>query len=111
MRGKIENINGKIVFSYADGEYELRSHPYEPCLYICKNDEMIKILHNAFEAYDLPEIFDANETVRAITAIIEKAFEKRTFPLSRKLTKSPYIAFKVCAKPAPSVEAIPLMPW
>ena len=49
MSGKIENINGKVIFSYTDGEYELRSHPYEPCLYIYKDDEMIKILHNAFD--------------------------------------------------------------
>jgi len=66
MRGEIENINGKIIFSYTDGEYELRSHPYEPCLYIYKDGEMIKILHNAFEVYDLPSIFDSNGTVRAI---------------------------------------------
>ena len=76
MNGKIKNIEGKIIFTYTDGEYELRSHPYEPCLYICKNDEMIKILHNAFEAYDLPEIFDANETVRAIDG---KDFDEDAF--------------------------------
>lgn len=63
MHGKIENINGKIIFSSEDGEYGLRSHPYEPCLYIYKDDEMIKILHNAFEVYDLPSIFDSHGTV------------------------------------------------
>lgn len=66
MSGKIESINKKIVFNYMDGEYELRSHPYEPCLYIYRNDEMIKILHNAFEVHDLPDIFSSNGTVRAI---------------------------------------------
>ena len=66
MSGKIENINGKVIFSYTDGEYELRSHPYEPCLYIYKNEEMVKILHNAFEVYELPDIFGSNGTVRAI---------------------------------------------
>lgn len=76
MNGTIKNIEGKIIFSYADGEYELRSHPYEPCLYICKDDETIKILHNAFEVYDLPEIFDSNETVRAIDG---KDFDKDAF--------------------------------
>lgn len=34
MSDKIKNKNGKIVYSHADGEYELRSHPFEPCLYI-----------------------------------------------------------------------------
>ena len=66
MNGKIEDRNGKIIFSHTDGEYELQSHPFEPCLYIYKDDEMIKILHNAFEVYDLPSIFDSNGTVRAI---------------------------------------------
>ena len=66
MCGKIVNKNGLIIFSHADGEYELRSHPYEPCLYIYKDDEMIKILHNAFEVYDLPSIFNSHGTVRAI---------------------------------------------
>ena len=66
MSGKIENKNGKIFFSHTDGEYELRSHPYEPCLYICREAEIIKILHNAFEVDELPSIFDSNGTVRAI---------------------------------------------
>ena len=78
MNGKIEDINGKIIFSHTDGEYELRSHPYEPCLYIYKGDEMIKILHNAFEVYELPSIFEAGETVRAINGqdFDEEAFCK-----------------------------------
>lgn len=76
MNGTIKNIEGKIIFSYTGGEYELRSHPYEPCLYIYKDNEMIKILHNAFDAYDLPEIFDSNETVRAIDG---KDFDKDAF--------------------------------
>lgn len=66
MGKKIKNVNEKIIFSHAYGEYELRSHPYEPCLYIYKDDEMIKVLHNAFDVYELPSIFDAGETVRAI---------------------------------------------
>ena len=78
MNGKIEDINGKIIFSHTDGEYELRSHPYEPCLYIYKGDEMIKILHNAFEVYELPSIFEAGEAVRAINGqdFDEEAFCK-----------------------------------
>lgn len=66
MSGKIEYINGKIIFSHTYGEYKLSSHPYEPCLYIYKDDEMIKVLHNAFDVYELPSIFDAGKTVRAI---------------------------------------------
>lgn len=35
--------NGKIVYSHTDGEYELRSHPFEPCIYIYRDEEMIKL--------------------------------------------------------------------
>lgn len=78
MDHKITNKNGKIIFSHTDYEYELRSQPYEPCLYIYKDDKMIKVLRNAFDVYDLPEIFDANETVKAIDGQVfdEEAFCK-----------------------------------
>lgn len=76
MNEKIVNKNGAIIFSHADFEYELRSHPYEPCLYIYKDDEMIKVLHNAFDVYELPSIFDAGETVRAIDG---SDFDEETF--------------------------------
>ena len=66
----------RLFFSYTDCEYELRSHPYEPCLYIYRDDEMIKVLHNAFDVYDLPSIFDSGETVKAIDGsdLDEEAF-------------------------------------
>lgn len=63
MNYSLENIEDKVIFTYAGKAYELRSHPYEPCLYICENDEMIKILHNAFEAYDLVSRFEDGETL------------------------------------------------
>lgn len=62
----IKNINGKIIFFHIDCEYELRSHPFEPCLYIYRDEEIIKVIHNAFDVYELPSIFEAGETVRAI---------------------------------------------
>lgn len=58
----LEKTGDKVTFTYKAEEYELRSHPYEPCLYIFRNDEMVKILHNAFEADDLVERFEAGET-------------------------------------------------
>ena len=76
MSDKIKSKNGKIVYSHTDGEYELRSHPFEPCLYIYRGEEMIKVLHNAFDVYELPAIFDAGETVRAING---KDFDEEAF--------------------------------
>ena len=62
MKYSLDNIDDKVIFTYEGKEYELRSHPYEPCLYIYENDEMIKILHNAFEVYNLVERFESGET-------------------------------------------------
>ena len=76
MIGTIENRDDKVIFAYDDSEYELRSHPYEPCLYICKNDEIIKVLHTAFDAYDLPAIFEAGETV---TDVCREEYDKEAF--------------------------------
>lgn len=81
MSGKITNKNGEIIFSHTDGDYVLRSHPYEPCLYIYRGDELIKVLHNAFEVNELPSIFESGETVRAIDG---RNFDEEAF--SRVLT-------------------------
>lgn len=82
MSSKIINKNGKIIFLHIDCEYELRSHPYESCLYICKDDKIIKVLHNAFDVYELPSIFDAGETVRAINGL---DFDEEGMKLTGKL--------------------------
>ena len=66
MSSKIENRDGKIIFTSVDDEYELQSHPYEPCLYIRKDHDLIKVLHHAFDVYELPATFAANETVKGI---------------------------------------------
>lgn len=76
MGNKIEQRDGKVVFICQDGEYELRSHPYEPCLYIHKGDEMLKVLHNAFDVYELPAIFEAGETVKSVDG---KNYDQETF--------------------------------
>lgn len=65
MSYKLKRMDNKVIFTLEDEEYRLSSHPYEPCLYIYKNDEMIKIIHNAFDVDDLIEMFEASETVVA----------------------------------------------
>ena len=64
MKYMLENDKGKVIFTCGQEIYELRSHPYEPCLYICKDNEIVKVLHNAFETDCLPAIFEAGETVQ-----------------------------------------------
>lgn len=89
MDYKLENREERVIYVCDEKEYELRSHPYEPCLYIYKNDEMIKILHNAFEVYDLVEIFEAGETV---TGPDSKTFDQESFckVLSASISDSRY---------------------
>ena len=73
---ELENIGGKVIFTCDAKEYELKSHPYEPCLYLYRNNEMVKILHNAFEVYDLVKKFESGETVSAPDS---KQYDKEDF--------------------------------
>ena len=73
---RIEHHGDTVLFICGSDEYELTSHPYEPCLYINQNGQMIHILHNAFDAYNLPDIFDAGNTVRGING---KEYDKEAF--------------------------------
>lgn len=55
MNYELKSKSDRVIFVYKKVEYELKSHPYEPCLYVYLDDEIIKILHNAFDVYQLPE--------------------------------------------------------
>lgn len=72
----IEYRDEKVIFACDDDEFELRSHPYEPCLYIYKNNEMIKVLHNAFTEDEVIAAFEVGETV---TDICSKKYDKEAF--------------------------------
>lgn len=89
MNYSLYNIGDKVIFTNEGKEYELGSHPYEPCLYIYESDEMIKILHNAFEVYDLVEKFEAGET---LTGPDGKKYDKYSFckVLSAAISDSRY---------------------
>lgn len=65
-RFRIERRGDEVVFLFDERVYTLGSHPYEPCLYIKESGRIIRTLHNAFDAYDLPEIFARGETLRGI---------------------------------------------
>lgn len=56
---RIYRENDDIIFDN-NNKYILTSHPYEPCLYINEDGEIIKTVHNAFEVQDLPERFADN---------------------------------------------------
>lgn len=61
--GLLKHWNGGVVFSFNGQDYTLGSHPYEPCLYIGKGGRILCTLHNAFDAYELPETFARGESL------------------------------------------------
>lgn len=64
--GRLFRRDEDVVFQYGNAEYTLGSHPYEPCLYIKKDGRTLRTLHNAFDAYELPERFAAGEILTGI---------------------------------------------
>lgn len=72
----LSKSNDKVIFGYKGKEYELTSHPYEPCTYIRKDGMIIRVLHNGFDVYDLPERFEAGET---LTGIDGKEYDEEQF--------------------------------
>lgn len=39
----------EIVFVYRTKQYQIRSHPSEPCTFICEGDKVLHTLHSGFE--------------------------------------------------------------
>lgn len=58
--------NSKIVFVYCTKQYEIRSHPSEPCTYICLNDEIVHTLHNAFDTSLIEKMILRDKSFKAI---------------------------------------------
>lgn len=54
-------LNDNILFVYNNARYQLTSNSYEPCLYIKNNGLAVCVLHNSFDAYDLPDKFERDE--------------------------------------------------
>ena len=59
------NLNpDELTYTYKNETYQLYSHPYEPCLYLYKGDELVCTLHNAYNPEQLVKAFSAGETVQ-----------------------------------------------
>lgn len=74
--GLLKRMGDEVVFLYDETEYTLGSHPYEPCLYIKKDGGIVRTLHNAFTADELPERF-AEDGV--LTGIDGKEYDLESF--------------------------------
>ena len=75
------------VFFESNGTiYELTSQPYEPCLYIKKEGQIIKTIHNAWTTDTLSEIFQEGGTIEAFNG--ERYSEKEFCTILEKFIES-----------------------
>ena len=59
------NLNSdKVTYTYKNEIYQLYSHPYEPCLYLYRGDELVCALHNAYNPEQLVNAFSAGKTIK-----------------------------------------------
>lgn len=61
-----------VFFIENDSIYYITSHPYEPCIYIKKEDKIVAIIHNSFTTC---EIIDVSRGKYKITAISGKEYD------------------------------------
>jgi len=62
--GTLNLGSDEVAYVYKGETYRLYSHPYEPCLYLYRGDELVCTLHNAYNPQQLAEAFLAGETVK-----------------------------------------------
>lgn len=55
-----------VVFIHGGVEYDLASHPYEPCLHIRRDGGIIRVLHNAFEVSEIHRMLGGGGTLHGI---------------------------------------------
>ena len=59
------NLNSdEVSYTYKDVIYQLSSHPYEPCLYLQRGDEIICVLHNAYTTEQIMDAFTAGRSLK-----------------------------------------------
>ena len=66
MEGDFGSLNlnsDEVTYTYKNETYQLHSHPYEPCLYLYRGDELVCALNNAYNPEQLVNAFSAGKTV------------------------------------------------
>ncbi len=58
--------SGQIIFSYRAKDYVIRSHPYEPCTYICQDEEVLHTLHSGFETCEIEKMILKDKQFRSV---------------------------------------------
>ena len=62
--GMLNLSSDEVTYTYKNEIYQLHSHPYEPCLYLYRGDQLVCALHNAYNPEELVKAFSAGETVK-----------------------------------------------
>ena len=62
--GTLNLGSDEVTYVYKGETYRLYSHPYEPCLYLYRGDELVCALHNAYNPQQLVKAFSSGETVK-----------------------------------------------
>ena len=62
--GILNLSSDEVTYTYKNEIYRLSSHPYEPCLFLYRGDELVCVLHNAYNPEHLVKAFSAGETVK-----------------------------------------------
>ena len=62
--GMLNLSSDEVTYTYKNEIYRLSSHPYEPCLFLYRGDELVCVLHNAYNPEHLVKAFSAGETVK-----------------------------------------------
>ena len=70
----------EVSYVYKGITYRLSSHPYEPCLYLWKGDEIVCALHNAYNPEQLVDAFTAGKTVKTnYGKDYDKEYDEKSF--------------------------------
>lgn len=99
--GLLKFRGDSAVFLYKATEYTLGDHPYEPCLYIKKDGEIIRTLHYAFTVEGLQSVFaegrklhgingkdySSDDFCRVLAATLDSTRTSMDFPFAARLVK------------------------
>lgn len=100
--GLIARSGGKVIYRLDGTDYQLTDHPYEPCLYIRKDENIICVLHNAFTADGLPDLlangksllgidgklYDGYGIVRVLAAALKSGRGEMDFTFAARLIEN-----------------------
>lgn len=59
---------GKIVLTYREEEFVIRSNPREPDIYICQNDEILQTVRNGFYTEQIQKMIMRDKEFKSVTS-------------------------------------------